>query len=232
MDWWIDFAKGPLFAVTFLIMILGLGRHVVIQIYSLFVSKGSRLKNAPWRKFFSELAEWVVPVGHLIRGTAFFSIASFIFHVGIILLAVFLIDHIVLWESLTGWDLPAIGRTVADYLTLITMACIAILFFCRIFIRRLRAMSTKSDYLILILVFLPFMFGYMAGHPSVNPFSWEVAMLGHLLSAELLFVIIPFTKLAHIVLYFFDRMSFVHWQLRPGAGDKVAEALFGKEAKV
>ena len=57
-------------------------------------------------------------------------------------------------------------------------------------------------------------------------------MLIHLLSAELLFVLIPFTKLAHIVLFFFDRISGLHWQLRPGAGDQVAEALYGEEARV
>ena len=57
-------------------------------------------------------------------------------------------------------------------------------------------------------------------------------MLTHLLSAELLFVLVPFTKLAHVVLFFFDRISQVHWQLRPGAGNRVARALFGEEAKV
>ena len=82
------------------------------------------------------------------------------------------------------------------------------------------------------MVLLPFLFGFFAGHPSFNPFPWETAMLLHLLSAEALFIAIPFTKLAHIVLYLFDRLSAVHWQLKPGAGDKVAEALFGKEAKV
>ncbi|MBU0755421.1 MAG: hypothetical protein KJ645_09795, partial [Planctomycetes bacterium] len=69
-------------------------------------------------------------------------------------------------------------------------------------------------------------------HPGVNPFPWEATMLTHLLSAEILFVLVPFTKLAHVVLFFFDRISAVHWQLRPGAGDKVAEALFGDEARV
>ena len=82
------------------------------------------------------------------------------------------------------------------------------------------------------MVLLPFVFGYFAGHPNVNPFSWQMAMLLHLLSAEALFVVIPFTKLSHIVLYFFDRLSALHWQLKPGAGDKVAAALFGEEAKV
>jgi hypothetical protein len=57
-------------------------------------------------------------------------------------------------------------------------------------------------------------------------------MLIHVLSAELLFVLVPTTKLAHMVTFVFDRTSAVHWQLRPGAGDKVASALFGSEAKV
>ncbi|MDQ1265018.1 MAG: hypothetical protein QG635_168 [Bacteroidota bacterium] len=232
MDWWINFAKGPLFAVTFLIMLCGLGRHCLVQIYYLFIAKGARLKNAPWKKMLSDIATWIVPVGHLIKGTVIFSIVSFIFHIGAILVSVFLIDHIVLWESFSGLDLPAIGRIAADYLTLMTIACILILLGCRIFIRRIRAMSKQLDYIILVLVLLPFIFGYLAGHPNVNPFSWEFAMLTHILSAELLFVIIPFTKLAHIVLYLFDRLSPVHWQLKPGAGDKVAEALFGKEARV
>jgi hypothetical protein len=57
-------------------------------------------------------------------------------------------------------------------------------------------------------------------------------MLLHILSAEFLFVLVPITKLAHVVLFIFDRISEIHWQLRPGAGDKVATALFGSEAKI
>ena len=102
----------------------------------------------------------------------------------------------------------------------------------RIFSARLRSMSKKTDYILLVMMLLPFTSGYLALHPHINPFPWNATMLTHLLSAELLFVIIPFTKLAHVVLFFFDRISAIHWQLRPGAGDQVAEMLYGKEAKV
>ncbi len=232
MEWWIDFAKGPLFAITFLIMLLGLGRHVIIQIYFLFFAKGARLKNVSWKKIFQDMASWIVPLKHLIKGTVFFSICSFLFHIGIILLAVFLVDHIVLWEDLLGVSLPSIGRGFADWLTILTIGCIIGLLMSRIFLARFRAMGRPIDYIILIAILLPLVFGYMAGHPSVNPFTWELTMLLHILSGELVFILIPFTKLAHIVLYFFDRLSPVHWQLKPGAGDRVAHALFGKEAKV
>jgi nitrate reductase gamma subunit len=174
----------------------------------------------------------VVPVKHLIPGTKVFSVVSFLFHIGIIVTPVFLADHVALWEGLIGRDLPAIGPLTADALTIFTIACVIILLGFRTLSARLRAMSTRTDYQLLVAVLLPLVTGFMASHPAFNPSSWQTMFLLHLLSAELLFVLIPFTKLAHIVLFFFDRISGLHWQLRPGAGDQVAEALFGEEAKV
>jgi nitrate reductase gamma subunit len=232
MEQWIDFAKGPLFAFTFLIMILGLMRLVLIQVYLLVTGKGRRLQNAPWRKILSEAASWVVPIRHLIHGTKVFSVVSYLFHIGILVVPFFLADHIALWEKQFGIDLPSIGYGTADFLALFTIACIIVLLGFRSFLGRLRSMSRSSDYALLIVILLPFASGYLAMHPQYNPFPWEVMMLTHLLSAELLFVLIPFTKLAHIVLFFFDRISGLHWQLRPGSGEQVAEALFGKEARV
>jgi len=232
MEQWIEFAKGPLFAFAFLIMILGLARLIIIQAYSLITGKGRRLMNAPWRKIFKDALTWVIPVRHLIPGTKFFSIVSFLFHIGIIIAPLFLADHIVLWEGFFKVGLPSIGYFLADFLTLFTIACIFILLGFRFLSGRHRSMSTPMDYTLLVLIFLPFATGFLASHPSINPFPWDVMLLIHLLSAELLFVIIPFTKLAHIVLFAFDRISAIHWQLRPGAGDEVAKALYGEEAKV
>jgi nitrate reductase gamma subunit len=232
MEAWIDFAKGPLFAITFLIMILGLARLVIIQIYNLIICKGGRLKNAAWKSILSDAVTWFFPIRHLIKGTIIFSAFSFLFHIGIILVPVFLVDHIVLWEGFLKLNLPSLGKGFADFLTLFTICCILVLLCMRIFVKRQRSMSMRMDYFLLILILIPFASGYLASHPGSNPFTWESMMLVHLLSAELLFVLIPFTKLAHIVLYFFDRISGLHWQLRPGAGDKVAGALFGKEARV
>ncbi len=232
MEAWIDFAKGPLFAITFLIMILGLVRLIIIQIYNLIISKGRRLKNAAWKSILLDAVTWFFPIRHLIKGTIVFSAFSFLFHIGIILVPVFLADHIILWEGFLKINLPMLGKGFADSLTLFTIACILLLLCMRAFVKRQRAMTEPMDYFLLILILIPFASGYFASHPGSNPFTWEAMMLTHLLSAELLFVLIPFTKLAHIVLYFFDRISGLHWQLRPGAGDKVAGALFGKEAKV
>jgi nitrate reductase gamma subunit len=229
---WIEFAKGPLFAITFLTMVLGLARHVLLQGYFVGVKKGRRLKQVPWRSVVREAMSWVAPVRHIEPGTRFFSLASYVMHIGLLVVPLFLIDHVVLWENLVGARLPAIGKGIADYLTLVTIGCVVLLLAFRILSARHRLVSRSSDYLLLLAVLLPFLSGYLASHPDVNPLPWQTMMLAHLLSGELLFVLVPFTKLAHVVLFFFDRISAVHWQLKPGAGDKVAEALYGKEMTI
>jgi len=232
MHAWIDFAKGPLFAFTFLIMTLGLARLVVIQVYSIVKGKGRRLGNTPWRRILAEAAEWVVPVRHLIPETKLFSAVSYLFHIGVLVVPLLLAEHIALWERLLHVRLPRIGAGVADFLTLFTIACILVLSGYRAFCGRLRAMSRPADYGLLVAILVPFASGYLAMHPQYNPFPWPVVMLAHLLSAALLFLLIPFSKLSHIVLFFFDRISALHWQLRPGAGEKIAEVLYGEEARV
>jgi nitrate reductase gamma subunit len=229
---WIEFAKGPLFTATFLIMVLGLARHAVIQVYQLITRKGRRLIDAPWNVILRDALGWAVPVKHIIKGTILFSSTSYLFHISVILVSLFLADHIALWEGFFETDLPAIAPRLADGLTLFTIACVMVLLAFRVIGRRQRAMSHGVDYTVLVLILVVVTTGFMASHPSTNPFRWETAMLMHMLSAELLFVMVPFTKLAHIVLFAFDRMSALHWQLRPGAGDRVAEALFGEEARV
>jgi nitrate reductase gamma subunit len=232
MEAWIDFAKGPLFALTFGIMVAGLLRQVVLQIYFLMVKKGRRLKEVPWKAMVKESLTWVVPVRHIEPGTKIFSIASFSMHIGLILVPLFLLDHIVRWETFLGVNLPAISKGTADVLTLLTIGCSLLLLTYRTFRARHRMVSEPMDYLLLIMVLLPFVSGFLAAHPAINPFTWNVMMLTHILSAEALFLLIPSTKLAHVVLFFFDRISAVHWQLRPGAGDKVAEALYGEEVRI
>lgn len=232
IDDWLELAKGPLFAIAFLVMVLGLGRQIVLQVYFLGVKKGRRLKHVPWKSVVRETSSWMVPVRHMEAGNGLFSLASYLMHVGIVIVPLFLIDHVVLWEAFLGVHLPAIGRETADVLTLLTLGCGLVLLALRIFQARHRMVSRPSGYVLLALVLLPFAAGYLASHPGVNPCPWNVMMLVHVLSAELLLVLIPFTKLAHVVLFFFDRISAVHWQLRPGAGDRVAEALYGKERSV
>jgi nitrate reductase gamma subunit len=232
MDEWLALVKGPLFAFCFLTMLLGLARHVLIQLHGLVRSKGSRLAGAPWTRIAVAGLRWVMPLWRVEQGTAVLTVSSFLFHLGGVLVPLFLAAHVALWKGALGVRLPALSQGWADALTLLTLSFLPVTAGYRLCARRARSLSRGPDFVVLLLVFLPFLSGYLAAHPDLNPLPWTAMMLCHVLSGELLMLSIPFTKLAHVVVFPFDRLSEVHWQLRPGAGERVAAALYGKEARV
>jgi nitrate reductase gamma subunit len=234
MESLLAFAKGPLFAVTVTFMILGLARHVYLQLGQVLRS----VRRLSYRKInirlnLKEIGRWLAPVGHIYHHRPFFSTTSFLFHLGILVVPLFLANHIAMLSASLGIGWPAIPAIVADVLTLVALAAGIVLLGIRIFDRDASALSTAIDYFLLAVVVVPFLSGFMAMHPSFNPLSYQVMLLIHVLSAELLFVLMPLTKLAHGVLFPFDRFSSeIFWKMPAGAGDRVARELHGEEARV
>jgi hypothetical protein len=66
-------------------------------------------------------------------------------------------------------------------------------------------------------------------HPSINPFGYYGTMVVHVMSGNLIFLLIPFSKMSHMALFPATQLvSELGWHLLPGAGQQVAVAL-GKE---
>jgi nitrate reductase gamma subunit len=66
-----------------------------------------------------------------------------------------------------------------------------------------RLLSTLQDYFVWLLTFLPLATGYLAFHHMLFDYTWMLAL--HLLCAELLLALIPFTKLFHVISLFISR---------------------------
>lgn len=234
MDTLLHLAKGPLFAGTFAFMFVGLVRHVVMQSAQLATSV-ARLsyRRIGIRQNLKNIVRWLIPVNHLYHNRSLMSISSFLFHVGLLITPLFLADHITLIGNVIGFTWPALPAHVADGLTLIVIVAGLVLFGVRVFDLGARQLSSFVDYLLLIAVLLPFVSGFMAFHPAVNPLAYRPMLLIHMLSAELLFVLIPITKLSHCVLFLFLRFSSdVFWKMPVGAGERVARELHGEDARV
>ena len=225
----LEFARGPLFLATFSFMILGLLRHVVLRSIGLYrVLRRTPKKDVPWGKVAKTTAGWLVPIKHITTGAPTMKIASILFHVGLILVPVFLASHVYLWKRGAGIAVPSLGNALGDYLTLMTIVTGGYLMLYRTVNCTARSLSGRIDYLVLFLVWVPFVSGWVASHPESAPLAYQTMMLIHVLSAELVFVLMPTTKLAHMVLYPFDRISpEIFWRLVPGAGARVAETLRG-----
>jgi nitrate reductase gamma subunit len=234
MEALLEFAKGPLFVGTFSFMVLGLLRRVISQ----WVQVRASLKRLTNREIavganVKQSLAWLLPVKHLYRNRPFVSLMSFFFHVGLLLVPLFLVSHIDLWRRGLGIAWPGISLYTADVLTIATIVAALVLLGFRLFDRAGRTLSTSLDYFLLAAVLAPFVSGFMALHPAFNPLAYDTTMLIHVLSSELLFVLLPTTKLAHAALFIFDRFSSdVFWKMPAGAGDRVAQELYGEGRKV
>jgi nitrate reductase gamma subunit len=234
MEQWLEWARGPVFRACFAVMLLGLGRALLlntVSIASLVYQSRKNGRAVAWGPVVNATLQWMFPVKKGFEARAVFSATSMLFHICIILTPIFLGAHILLWERGVGISWPAIGNVAADYLTLLAILTGVALLAQRVGARASRAISRPQDYFLPLLIIVPFASGYLAMHPHLNPFGYNGTMLVHVMSANLILLLIPFTKMSHVVLFPGTQLiSEMGWHLRPGAGQQVAVAL-GKENK-
>ena len=232
MEQWLEWARGPVFRACFAIMLLGLLRVIVlntVSVVSLLLRSRRNGRATAWKPVLSTTLQWMFPVKKGIEVRGLFSLISMLFHVCIIVTPIFLGAHILLWERGLGISWPAISNSVADYLALIGIATGIALFVDRLSARASRALSRPQDFLLPVLIIVPLITGYLAMHPDINPFGYNGTMFVHVMSGNLIFLLIPFSKMSHMALFPGTQLvSELGWHLQPGAGQQVALAL-GKE---
>jgi nitrate reductase gamma subunit len=184
------------------------------------------VKTLLWRSL-----GWIIPLKAL-RGTRIpYTVSSLLFHIGMLVTPIFLSGHVELIRRGIGLSWPTLKPAVADGLTLVTLAAVILLFLLRLVSTASRFLTGFQDWFLLVLCLIPFVTGFLVAHPASNPFPFLLTYLIHLLSAELLLMLVPFTKLVHIVLFPFTQISWeLGWHFAPGSGERVRLAL-GKEGE-
>ncbi|QEP44219.1 hypothetical protein D5085_14470 [Ectothiorhodospiraceae bacterium BW-2] len=196
-------ARGPGFEWAVLIFIAG----VIIRIIEIVVlsrktdlaparpiSHGSGVKTI-WSRFSSMPA--------LNSQTAITYGAGYLFHIGLLATIFFAMPHIEIFRHLFGFGWPALPTMVIDILTVLALVSMIVLLIDRIHNPVKRMLSTLGDYVAWVVTFLPLLTGYLAYHHMLLPYPQMLTL--HILSAELLLVLLPFTKLAHAFTIFIAR---------------------------
>lgn len=229
METWIQIAMGPLFWTALAFMIFGLLRQLVLTLYE--AARAYRRawdKNIPTRQVLSNTFRWLIPVGAL-KNRFVYSITTLLFHVGVILVPLFLAGHIVLVERAIGVSWPALPNPVATTLTIVVLVTAVAVFVQRLVAKDSRALGRFQDYALPLFIGIPFLTGFLVMHPAWNPFSRDPMLLVHVLSADLLIFMVPVTKLSHMILLPFTQLiSELSWRFPPDAGSRVGVTL-GKE---
>jgi nitrate reductase gamma subunit len=225
----LEWARGPalILAVTF--MTLGLIRHVLLTIWeSIRIIMRAGDKEIPYKQVWKTTIRWMLPVDK-IQHEPVFSITSIVFHAAIMIVPLFLAGHVVLLAGWLGFSWPTIPNLLADILTIIAIISAVALVAQRFAARATRHLSRPQDYVLPLVVAIPFVTGFLVMHPTWNIFSYEAMLFVHVMSANLVFVLMPITKLSHaVMLPSVQLVSEIGWKWPTDSGSRVGAAL-GKE---
>lgn len=207
----LEFIRGPLIGISFLIFILGL-LYQALRFFTLtkkkelvFIEIPFNPDKPPSKEWTQKMVDWLT---YLRKKTIwghhpFMAVVTSIFHLSLFIVPLFLLGHNILLEEAWGISLWSFCESFSDMLTWIPFLCGAIFLFRRLFIRKVRAITSAYDYLALLITLAPFLTGYLAYHQY---FDYQTMILLHILAGEVMFITIPFTKLGHMLFFFLYRI--------------------------
>ncbi|MFW6054420.1 MAG: sulfate respiration complex protein HmcE [Thermodesulfobacteriota bacterium] len=202
-----EFLTGPALWLAFIVCGTGLLARIVWYVYGLNWQLDrvayTRHPLAGLKGALRSILHWLIPFGaRNWRLRPLFSLTFFLFHLGLILVPLFLEGHAVLLEQYWGIDWPTIPMWLADALTLTAVIAGLAILVRRFALPEVRILTTGSDVLILILAIAPFLTGFLAVHQAPGYQFW---LLAHIITGEILLISIPFTRLSHMIMFFLTR---------------------------
>ncbi len=193
------FVSGPLVWVAFIIFIGGSIYRVVSMAILARKKDGVVFEYFNFKYALRSIFHWIIPFASTNwQRHPWMTIVTFAFHIGLIFTPIFLFAHIILIKE--SWDISwwAMPDGLADILTLVVIASCVFFFVRRQVVSEVKYLTSTSDYVILVLIALPFITGFWTSHQW--PASTFVGIL-HILSGEVMLAIIPFTKLSHMLFF-------------------------------
>jgi nitrate reductase gamma subunit len=227
MESFIAFGRGPLFRLCFTLMLLGLGRVLFLTISNTIAAyRRNEDKIVPWKDVMLKTLGWLIPVQRLLHRRPIYSVVSVLFHVGLILVPLFYASHVALWRKSVGFGWFMLPEGLSGWLTIICIASGIALFLMRVLYAPARAISRRQDYFWPLLLIVPFITGMLCVDGKLSAGGYQWSMMIHIYSADMIMLLIPFTKIAHCVLAPLSQIvTAVGWKFPAGAGDRVIKSL-------
>jgi len=199
----LTWARGTGLNIALSIFVLGVIWRLV-EIYGL----GRKQDLAPARHrdgasgWNTILRRSLAPPG-LFKRSPITYIGGYVFHLGLAIVVFLFAPHIKLIQGLVGLSWPGLPSQLIDLVTVVTLAALLVVLWDRIVKPVKRYLSNFEDWITWLVTFLPVLTGYLAVKHLFLPYTTLLAL--HILSAELLLVVLPFTKLFHAFTSFGSR---------------------------
>ena len=190
-----NFLTGPMVWITFIVFILG-SLYKLCAMFSLMKKEPGAFSYMNFKYGLRSILRWSTPFAtRNMRLKPIMTIVTFLFHYSLIFAPIFLSAHLVMIEQ--AWNIKWITLPdgVADIMTILVIIACFYFAYRRITQREVKFLTTTSDFIILIIVALPFVSGFIAYHQW---FNYNFFIILHIFSGELMLMAIPFTRLSHM----------------------------------
>ena len=118
---------GPLAWVAFGIFIIGSVYRFVSMLALAKAKDGSSLAYMSWYFGLRSILAWMVPFKSMgWKSDPLATVTTFVFHIGFLLVAVFLSAHAVLWDTNFGISIPSLPTYVGDIVSFVVIATCAV----------------------------------------------------------------------------------------------------------
>lgn len=198
-----NFVSGPLAWVAFTVFVAGCLYRLVYMIVLVHKKEKFIYTYMSWKYSLRSILHWITPFAtENWRRHPVLTIVTFAFHICLFLTPIFLLAHVVLWNeawSTSWWTLP---EGLVQVMTAIVIGGCVFFLVRRLITPEVQFVTSASDYIILIIVALPFVTGLFA---YFQWFEYQFFVILHILSGELMLVAIPFTRLSHMLFSPFTR---------------------------
>lgn len=212
-----DFVRGPLVWISFIVFFGG----IFIQIMRFFLlsrekkgfpvqyasAKQRKAKKEAKKKVRFDRDKWRRWIAHIRATTVlgphpFMAVLTGVFHFCLIVTPLLTMAHHLLLYDSFGVHFFYLSESTTDFLTIVFLICALIFLIRRLTVRQVRAVTTPYDYVILAVTVLPFLTGFLAYHQI---FDYKTMIILHILSGEIMLIMIPFSKLVHMLYFFINR---------------------------
>jgi nitrate reductase gamma subunit len=199
----LTWVRGPGLDIALAVFLLGVVWRL-FEVYGLGRKKDlSAPRHAPGASGWHTIARRSLPPAGMMKASPVTYIGGYVFHIGLALIVFLFAPHIKLIEGLFGLSWPGLPSQVIDLVTVVTLAAMVVVLVDRIKKPVKRYLSTFEDWFTWTVTFLPVLTGWLAVQHLLLPYTAMLAL--HILSVEILLVVLPFTKLFHAFTVFGSR---------------------------
>ena len=193
-----ELSRGPLVWIAFAILIIG-SVYRIVSISRMAKKDKVFWPYMNWGAGLRSILHWTLPYGSRnMRMRPVFTALSFLFHICLILTPILTVAHVMMWRESWGvswWKLP---DTLSKVMTIIVIVGALTFLLRRIANPTVRFVTSKSDFVLVVLVLAPFATGLMAYYQL---FDYQTIIIIHMWTGAIWLAMIPFTRIAHMLFF-------------------------------